>query len=299
MKGTVFILVLKKDGKELVILDTMNYIPMSLEKIGKSIGFPKMEAPDFKNVDNDYLSRYCLNDVNVIYYFIRDLISFLDENKLINLKRTAGGLAFGAFKHRFYKKTTPDIFIHNDKDLEALERRSYKGGITDCFKVGEFNETLFKLDINSMYPSIMRKYDLPIKQVGILRDTTDKDLKKILKKYHVIADLTIWLPQDKAYILNKIKLNGVEKSVFTWGSFDVTLSTPEIEFVLTHGKILKFKKGVVYEKANIFKGFVDFFYDKRLQYKKENKPAYDLFCKLNLNSCYGKFASKKTSYIKF
>ena len=85
IKGMVYIFeVYKKIEKEdkiitkkIKIWDSANYLPFSLQKIGESIGHPKMETPDFETVEKEPLSIYCKNDVEVLFQFIKSLISFL------------------------------------------------------------------------------------------------------------------------------------------------------------------------------------------------------------------------------
>lgn len=298
ISGTVFILVLKKGEKKIYILDTMNYVSCSLEKLGESIGFKKMSVPNFENVETDYLSSYCKNDVEVIYNFIKLLIEFLNINDLGSLKNTAGSLALNILKYRFYKSYTDEIYIHSDEAITKIEREAYKGGITDCFKIGRYKQKLYKLDINSMYPYIMKEKLLPVKKIDVLHGINLETLKKVMKTKYVIAKMKISLPTEYSYILHSITLNNSSKSVFLHGEFEATLCSPEIEFVMKYGKIKEISDVIVYDMGDVFNSFIDFFYNKRLQYKKEKNHAFDLFTKIIMNSCYGKFGQKSTEYVK-
>jgi hypothetical protein len=295
VKGCVFMMSLERNGQTIHIWDTMNYFPQSLEKIGAALGIPKMSI-DFNKCSHEELSLYCKNDVYIIYELIKKLISFLSVHDLSRLRPTAGSIAFNCFKHKFYTDDVP-IHIHAHPGAIALERRSYRGGITDCFYIGKTMEKLYKLDINSMYPFIMKKYESPIKLIHYDRFPKKVELKKLMQKYHVIIDADIDLPMDSAYILTTQKCSGMPKSVFLHGCFRVALSTPEIEYVLKHGKILNVREIAVYEKRNIFSDYVDFFYNKRVEYK-DNK-SFNMFCKLMLNTLYGKFGQKQTDLTEY
>ena len=298
VKNKTFILIFKKGKQTLHIWDTTNYAPEKLESIGESIGFPKLEV-DFDNVSDKDLEIYCMRDTEIIYQFIRKLVGFLEINNLSRLKATAASLSFNSFRHRFYNPEDFKIFIHNHKRTIKLERESYRGGITDVFKIGQSQEQLFKLDINSMYSYTMKNRELPTKLVGWFHESkhSNSELKKIYQisknnNYGIIIKATIELSKENAYILNKFK----GKSLFVYGQFKISLCTPEIEFVEQYGKIIKIHEISVYKTERIFEQFVDFFYGKRIIAKEKNNKIDDKFCKLMLNSQYGKWGQRHIEY---
>jgi len=172
VEGTVYILNFKKGKQKIHILDTMNYIPCSLKKLGKSIGLSKKDI-DFNKCSFNQLSNYCKNDVEIIFLFIKSLIEFLTKYELSKLKSTVSSLSLNIYRHKFYNKKQNPIFIHNWLNAINLEKHSYKGGICDCIKIGNFKEKLYKLDINSMYPYIMKNYNMPTKLI-FYSNKTDK-----------------------------------------------------------------------------------------------------------------------------
>lgn len=296
MEGKIFMLTFLNKNKKIRFYDTFNYLPLSLEKIGKAIGQEKIKV-NFDKVSDDDLSKYCYNDVEIIYKFIRYLIYFLEENNLGSLKPTGASLAMSAFKNKFYDMHENPIFIHANLPVIDLERKSYKGGITDCFKVGKFKDNLIKLDINSMYPYIMGKYESPIKLISWFDDIPINSLKTILKDYHMILDCDFELPKDRAYILTRFKTEeNFYKCGFLYGKIRESLCSPELKYVLKYGKITKIYSGAIYERRNIFQEYVNFFYNKRIEYKKVKNDAFVLLCKLFMNQLYGKFAQRASKY---
>ncbi|MFO7677201.1 MAG: DNA polymerase [Thermoplasmatota archaeon] len=297
ISGRTFIITYKKivDGVKhyLNIWDTLNYVPSSLKELGECVGIPKMEI-DFDNVSEQELLRYCQNDVNIIFHFIKEMISFLEEYELSKLMPTSASLSLNIFRHKFYDANNP-IIIHDWKKTIELEREAYGGGITDCFQVGDIDETVYKLDINSMYPYIMKNYDLPVKLLFWERNSSGKLLKlyhQHKKEYLVIARCTIYIPEEYSYILQKAEINNEEKNVFLSGRFTTVLTSPEIEFVEQYGILEEIHELAIYEKRNVFSEFVDFFYSQRMNYKKDGDKVREYFCKLILNSQYGKWGQK-------
>lgn len=191
IKGTTFIMTFKKKINSrltysLHIWDTLNYIRKPLSDIGESVGFPKLKI-NFDKTNNKDLEIYCKRDTEILYQFIKKLINFLVVNKLSRLTATIGSLSFSAFRHRFYKPKECKIFIHNWKRAIKLERESYKGGITDNFQIGSFDD-VYKTDINSMYPFLMREQKIPTKLVFNSSEAWDSQ-KKLFKIYYSAVKL--------------------------------------------------------------------------------------------------------------
>lgn len=301
VEGKTFILSCSKETeKKKIILnfwDTLNYIPSSLKQIGKSIKLLKGEI-NFDTCSKQELKEYCLNDTEILFKFIKLLITFLEENDLSKLRPTIASLSLNIFRHQFYDKKEK-IYVHNWIKAISLEQDSYRGGISDCFKVGTFRKKIYKLDINSMYPHIMLK-DLPSKLLFYSDSDfySQETLFSILeeKDFLMIADINFELPEKYAYILLPALVNKQKKNIFMYGKLRSVLCSPEIDFVKKYGKITKVNRISVYRPRQIFKKFVKFFYSKRIEFRNKDNIAYSLFCKLLLNSLYGKFGQKNMLY---
>lgn len=304
IEGCRYVVKLMKDEKIIEILDTMNYIPLSLEKIGESIGLNKMKI-DFNNCTRAYLKEYCLNDCEIVFLFIKKLLDFLEEYELSKLMPTVSSLSLNIFRHKFYDKKYDNFpfYVHAWKSVIDLERLSYKGGITDCFKIGNFTDKQYKLDINSMYPYQMKNNYYPSKLLyyrditHVKKETLMKYFKKYIDDKLLIVRCKIYLPKKYSYILTKVTINSEKKSIFLSGTFINTLTTPELKFVQKYGKILEIYNIAIYDKMIIFKDFVDFFVDKKIEFENKGNIAYRLFCKTILNSLYGKFGQTTKTYI--
>lgn len=297
VESKIFILELIKNNCKIKFYDTFNYVDKSLEFIGKSIGLLKKEI-NLNNCTDEKLKEYCLNDVEIVFLFIRRLIEFLEENNLTRLKPTAASIAFNSFRHSFYDFKNKPIHIHNHTKAIDLERKSYKGGITDCFKIGKFKDFLIKLDVNSMYPEHMKKQEIPIKHVIYIPDNGVNHMEHMISqmdKYLVIANCDFYLPEKYAYILLRYERDKIQKTGFIYGNIRAVLTSPEIEFVMTYGKINYIREYSLYDKAIIFKDYVDFFYSKRMEYYKKDNKVFVLLSKLCLNSLYGKFAQRQSN----
>lgn len=302
IKSNTFILIWKKEKYTLHIWDTLNYVNKSLKELGKSLNYEKMEI-NFNQANDFYLAKYCMNDVRIIYLFIKRLIDFLEVNDLSRLKATAGSLSLNTFRHKFYKENKKQILIHDWKKAIVLERNSYHGGITDCFQIGSFDD-VYKLDINSMYPSVMKKHRLPIRLLlwqneGIHNQEYLMNLynqSKRIKNVCCIMKVDVYIPKHSAYILNDF---GLDKNTFAYSNdlndlITISLCQPELEFIENNGGIIKrIHEIALYYCRYIFKKFVKFFYNKRIAYKKINDNTNVELCKIILNSQYGKWGQRE------
>ncbi len=316
-KGTTLILQFEKeDGRVLNLWDSMNYVRMSLAKIGESLECEKMEKPDFKNPDKEKLKPYCKNDVKILFKFISKLVDFLYSNRLSKLKSTASSIAFNTFIHcsedkngskTFYRNEKTPIIIHNKPHVQKLELKSYKGGLTEILKRGDFSDKkIYKLDINSMYPSVYIKNKLP-RKLDFYKNHLRSSQKELKEKFYdylekdgkdLIARIKLKLTENKAFIQTKRKVDKQEKAIRLKGKFEETLCTPELEFVENNGKILEIKELAGYDSGKLFDNYGKWFYKKRLEFRKENNEVYELLTKLFLNSLYGKFAQRKYKFKK-
>lgn len=296
IKQGIFIFNFEKDKFKLHIWSTTNFVKRPLSAIGKVLNLPKLEI-DFNEDSDEYLAVYCMRDTEIIYVFIKELIEFLEKEDLSKLKATAGSLSLNIFRHKFYDSKKYPIFIHDWKKAIELERKSYRGGITDCFQLGAKKDT-FKLDINSMYPKTMEDSFLPSKLICWFnhKHRTQKELffyyNKFKGMFGIIAKVIVNIPEDYAYLISDF---GLGKSSFCYGNnIEITVCSPELNFIEKYGKVVKILEIAIYRVRRIFRQFVKYFYKLRMEYKKVGNDIYVEFCKLILNTLYGKFGQRET-----
>jgi len=281
-EGTTSIISVKGRFGSIVFLDIMNYFVESLAATGERIGIPKLKI-DFETCTDSYLSTYCKRDVEIELANFKQFIKFLEDNSVARLCYTRGSTAMAAYLLRHYQKR---IYIHNNEQAIELERESYRGGRTECFYLGELqNDDYCIVDVNSLYPLVMRNFNYPVKYEKITSEVTTSSLRNILKSKSVIARALIET-DEPVYAVRR------GRTIFPIGRFWVTLTTPELFYALKHNHIVKIERAVIYEQANIFKTYVDRFYKLRQEFKSLGVAEYEELCKKMLNSLYGKFGQK-------
>lgn len=281
-EGTTSIISVRGRFGSIVFLDIMNWFVESLAKTGERIGIPKLKI-DFETCTLDYLNTYCKRDVEIELENFKRFIRFLEANSISRLCYTRGSTAMAAYLFRHYNSK---IYIHNNAEALKLERESYRGGRTECFCLGDFeNDNYYIVDVNSLYPFVMRNNLYPVKYVTQANHITNKALEDNLKSYSCIAQALIDT-DEPAYALKK------GRTIFPVGQFWVTLTTPELLYALEHNHLVKIERVVFYEQADIFRSYVDRFYKLRQEFKSAGVAEYEELCKKMLNSLYGKFGQK-------
>ena len=271
------------DKNSINLLDNMNYWQLSLADLGQEFGIEKMDV-DFDTCTDDELSEYCHRDVEILVKCWQYWLAFLDKHNLGNWAITVAGQAWNAYRHRFMPCK---IGIHNRLDAITLERESYKGGRCEVMKVGTFtDQTFYKLDVNGLYAYCMRDYEYPQKLVKVIVDVKPQELNQLLTRYMAVADVIV----DTDEPVYCIRLQGF--NVFPVGVFRTTLTTHELQYAIEHDHLVAIGQVAIYEKAPLFKRFIDFWTPLRQQYKIAGDTGRSLLCKMMRNSLYGKFGQR-------
>jgi len=267
------------DNKIVTIIDSMNFFPVPLWKLGELVGVKKHENIKLGTYSIE-LEKYCIDDVNILRLSIINLLNFLRDNNLSRFNHTTSSIALNTFTRRFLNH---QIYIEGDDKKTMLGRKSYFGGRTECFKIGTFTGKFYLIDVNSMYPGVMINNSYPVKTCGSSLYITVDELPQLMDKYCLTIDCILNTDQPMyPKIINK-------RTCFPIGRFRAYLSTPEIINALSLGHIEKVNKVVMYEKETIFKDYVSYFYELRSSYKKAGNKIYADFAKLLMNGLYGKF----------
>jgi len=282
-KGLTYILVIKKGKRTLKVLSSTNYFPTSLKNMGKMLGLEKNEI-DFDKCNDEELAIYCRNDVEILKQSMEYFFSFVKDYDLGNFAMTRAGQAFTAFRHRFMHKK---IAIHGNPVLAEIERKAYYGGRVECFRFGEQPlDDYVMLDINSMYPYVMKNYPVPVKTLDLRENVSIERVRSILKNHGAIAEVVL-KTEEPCYALRRDN-----KIIFPVGEFETWVCTEGLKHSMEHGHLKEVKTLVMYEMAVIFDTFVEEFYGLRKRFKEEGNLLMEQLCKYTLNSLYGKFGQK-------
>ena len=242
-KALTYILIISKDNRTIKCLSTTNYFPVSVVELGKFLGIPKLDV-NFSNCSTKDLIRYCQRDTLIIRTAIEYYIKFIDKHNLGKFSLGRPSQALSAYRYRFMKKR---IDIHKDKDVQELEMKGYFGGRVECGFLGKLpKDDYISLDVNSMYPFVMKKYKMPVKLVDYVKNVDIEDLPFILNKFAVMAEVLL-ATDEPAYGVRYRK-----KLVFPTGCFTTTLCTQGLKYAYKNNQIRSIIRLAAYQKDYIF-----------------------------------------------
>lgn len=287
-KGHTLIFKFIKGNYRIEFVNVQNYFNVPVKMIGESFGLPKLTA-DFDTISDKDLYTYCRRDVEIIFTAIRKLYLFILQNRLGSFPYTIPAISYSIFTYRFMDR---QIFVHDDNEILELERQSYFGGRCECFEIGKLKkDNYYKLDINSMYPYVMKENDYPLKHIKTGTDIDPRVILKAASAYCYVARCEI----DTDIPVYAVRSD--KKLIFPIGQFTTTLTTGSLLYGIKAGHVKKVLQVACYRKDNIFHDFIDYFYNKRMEYRSEKNPAFAYVCKLIMNSLYGKFGQRTSRLI--
>lgn len=300
----IFFVIKGKKVNRVTIQDSLKLIPLSVKSIAKSFQLPiKKGSIDYSA--HDFLPEgspltkeeedYLIHDVQIVEH----ALNFFHSQGLDRM--TIGACALDEFKKlinkKFFKMYFPPPFY--DADV----RKAYKGGFT--YLNPKFRNKILKnmivLDVNSLYPSVMRGCDGEIMPYGtpiFYRGEYEKDdlyplyIQKIRCGFKLKPNKipTIQIKHSMYYQGNQyLTSSDGDRPVLYLTSVDLELFKDQYDLIepeyLSGWKF----KGI--EAGAIFGDYVDKWSEVKIKSKEEGNHGMYLISKLFLNNLYGKFGS--------
>ena len=287
-KGLVTILITSKDDRTLKICAAQNWLQGSVREWGELLGLEK-GVVDFANDTPETVEEYCRRDVEITGKAFLSYLDFLRRHDMGGFALTVAGQAFRCYRHRFMK---PKSILHYDQyTYNAFTRAAYFGGRVECGYIGSKRGAYTKLDINSMYPHVMREQLYPGKVRQWVRDIDLETFSRKVQGACCIAEVVVDT-DEPAYA---VKRNG--KLTFPVGRFITFLSTGSVRYALERGHIARVRQCMTFDAVDLFSSYVDYFYPLKARYTEEENGVWTKTVKLILNGLYGKFGEKRAREI--
>jgi hypothetical protein len=151
-------LTLRKDGRSLVLTDSMGWLPMGLEKVGGLIGERKCDLPAFSDSDDVWEER-CRQDVVILREAMRDLLDWVESGDLGNWQKTGAGQAWSHWRHAHY---THRVLVHSDEVAREHEVAAMHTARCEAWRHGTLPGRLWEeWDLPLAYPMAARDLNLP------------------------------------------------------------------------------------------------------------------------------------------
>jgi hypothetical protein len=276
----------KLNGYSVCFVDTLNYFRCPASELGRSVGRPKKDMPWWWAPDKDWFA-YCRRDVEIVAQGILELIRFQRQNDTGPWGSTLPQLAFNAYRR--HHMPAP-IYLHDNKCATELERASYFGGRCDCYFVGTAPGPHYLVDANSLYPAVMRGQLHPRRLIHTFDSVRPEQAHSWLRDRGLIAEVSIQT-REREYPVRVGR-----QPWYVTGALKTTLAGPELERALENGDVVKVHRCALYELGELFTSYVDYFWELRQKYRNSGQVAFEMMCKLFLNSLFGKWVQKRPEY---
>lgn len=295
-----------KNKVKIVIKNSLNLLPFSVESIAKSLNLDVLKGnidyeayrPEYNYILTKEEEEYIKNDVYIVFKALQEVYF----NKGL-YKMTIGANALDYFKKFKIDDKYRTYFPKLQKTEDEFIRKAYKGGLcfTKTLNTLDYTGDGCTFDYNSMYPSVMLYKPLP---VGY-----PKKISKVGK-----------FKENKLYVLHlkvkfKVKEKGVpfiqlkgnllfEENEYVKDSLtvvDLHLTNVDYSHFVKNYEVeyLEFCSGYELDSTTgLFDDYINEFAEmKKIAKEKGDDNSY-LLSKLMLNSLTGKFATCPKNNIK-
>lgn len=287
--GKIISLLISINNTTISFRDSLLLLPMSLSKLAKGFGVTEKGAWDPTVQDScvnlesirEELLAYNVQDCVVLYEVLEKFSLLAWDMFDINLGNvpTLTSLAFRVYRSIFMKAGTQ---IHvTDQKLYNTLKSGYFGGAVDVYQpFSKQNQRVYGYDINSLYPTVMKKYTFPTgSPTHVYNPVQPLDEMFGFVLARVTCPTTIKCP------ILMTRLNG--RSIAATGTWQGWFFTEELKYAESLGYTYEITEAILYMEDKIFAKYVETLYDLRTTFSK-NDPR-NLICKLLLNSLYGRF----------
>lgn len=291
----IYFHVTKKHTNKVTIYDSLKILNFPVEKIAKDFNLPirklELDYKEKREIGHELTKHeidYIRNDVEIM---ARALEYMYNENLL---KMTIGSDALANYKemNKNFSRYFPILDFPIDQDI----RKSYKGGFTylnECYIEKTVGNGLV-LDVNSLYPSVMKNEYLPFGEPLFFEGKYEEDklyklyIQCITCSFEVKKGMipTLQIKNNPSFVPNeyvKSSDGDLVTLVLTNVDFDLFFSHYNVYDITYHGG-WKFKA-----LKGLFNNYIDYWTERKINAKKENNNVLYIISKLMLNSLYGKF----------
>lgn len=294
----IYFKVENKRIKKVTIYDSLKIIPISVEDIPKAFGIPENKLYlDYDRIREegyslqDYELAYIRNDVIIVALALKQMF---DKDLT---KMTIGSNALGSFKKTMNKLKFERLFPSMDYNLFLDLKKSYKGGFTYLnpkYEEVDNGETI-NLDVNSLYPSVLRYEPMPYGEPIFYEGKYVEDniyplyIQRIVCSFEIKKDMipTIQV-KGKRFFLENEYLESSKGEVIA-----LTLTSIDLKLFLDHYEVydIDYVCGWKFKSMNgMFNEYIDYWIEEKNKATIEGNRGKRQIAKLLLNSLYGRFA---------
>lgn len=230
----------RKETRTLCMVDSLAWVPGSLEKLGTLVGMEKVNLP----ADDAPVALWwerCVRDVEILAEVWRRLMVWVEADDLGNWKPTGAGQSWAAYRHRFKPH---ELLVHEDDDCRAAERAATMTGRTEAWRVGKLTGGPFvEWDFETAYCRIGAECDVPTQLCGELQRPNLRKVLGAADRGRVLAECTVTTE------VPTVPQRGGGGISWPVGCFRTTLWDNELALALDRGATVTIDRAWVYRRS--------------------------------------------------
>lgn len=282
-----FIVVLCSKQGTAKLLGVSNYFNMTAAELATPTSESAESYAEFNNpqhLTDRMLEKLC-ESVNSL--MTETMMEWKTGNRG-NWQPTAGSLAMSCWRHEFMPAN--GVEINNEVMDREYHRDGFFGGEVRNWFQGRYENEVYKVDCNSLYPAVMRGNLYPC---GIKYDTK------------FVGCSFGELPDDPGCCMAAVTLRGegrypvrLEDGGVYWPEKSAATVLCGAELLDAHerGLIEKWHRWTEFTMADNFSRYVDYWWSMRVQAKATGNYSLNVLSKTMMNFLYGKFACRKSKW---
>jgi hypothetical protein len=212
----------------IICVDLQNWFPENLADLAELAKWRIRSEPLPDDTVLDWYD-HARDIANAILSMFGELMCWTKENDLGMFRYTSAAQSMAAFRHAFMLHK---IYLHDNLACKKHERSGYYGGRTECYYVGKFDFDVWQLDVQSMYPSIMRAEPVPVKLIEYVQTDSYTRPGTSLDYANCIAAVTINTTEP----IYPLRRNG--GTIYPTGAFRTVLAGAELFRAYRSGHII-------------------------------------------------------------
>lgn len=289
----IFFEVKRHHTNKVKIIDAMKIFPnFSVESLAGAFGLPisklELDYKEKREIGHELTQHeidYIRNDVEIVAWALNAMF----EKGLNHM--TLASNAMQDFRKRCdnFKQYFPQLNREEDNGI----RKSYRGGFTylnDKYIESETKQGI-SLDVNSLYPSVMRFQTMPIGKPIYFEGKYQEDT--LYPLYVQVITCQFNLKKNKIpciQVKNSMSFMPNEYLKSSNGQLvTLTLTSPDLELFLEQYEVteLYFENGWKFRASeHIFDNYIDYWTQEKITAGKEGNKGRRQIAKLMLNSLY-------------
>lgn len=288
--------------KKVKIIDAMKIFPnFSVERLAEAFGLPisKLELDYSKKrkighqLTQDEID-YIRNDVEIVAWALKAMF----DKGLTKMTIASNAITNFRSKFKFFDKFFPRL----DENVDTSIRASYRGGFTylnDKY-IGKEQGKGLSIDVNSLYPSVMKFESMPVNYPEYFEGKYDHDPIYPLYVQEISVCFNI-KPNKIPCIQIKNSLSFIPNEYLKSSNNEIinlTLTKPDLELFLEQydTTYIKYKCGWKFKSSRgVFDSYIDYWMSEKIKASKEKNLPLKTISKLCMNSLYGRFGISLSS----